>query len=68
MAKKSMINREIKREKTVVKYAAKRAELKKSMLDLSLTVEEREAAAIKFHRLPRNASPVRKHNRKALLL
>ena len=58
-----MINREIKREKTVVKYAAKRAELKKSMLDLSLTVEEREAAAIKFHRLPRNASPVRKHNR-----
>ena len=63
MAKKSMINREIKREKTVVKYAAKRAELKKSMLDLSLTVEEREAAAIKFHRLPRNASPVRKHNR-----
>ena len=58
-----MINREIKREKTVIKYAAKRAELKKSMLDLSLTVEEREAAAIKFHRLPRNASPVRKHNR-----
>ena len=46
MAKKSMINREIKREKTVVKYAARRAELKKSMLDLSLTVEEREAAAI----------------------
>jgi small subunit ribosomal protein S14 len=28
MAKKSMINRELKREKTVAKYAAKRAELK----------------------------------------
>ena len=28
MAKKSMINRELKREATVAKYAAKRAELK----------------------------------------
>jgi small subunit ribosomal protein S14 len=28
MAKKSMINREFKREATVAKYAAKRAELK----------------------------------------
>ena len=28
MAKKSMINRELKREKTVAKYAEKRAQLK----------------------------------------
>ncbi len=63
MAKKAMINREIKREKMVKKYAAKRAALKKAMLDMSLSAEEREEAAQKFHRLPRNASPVRQRNR-----
>jgi len=63
MAKQSMINREIKRAKTVAKYATKRAALKKAMSDLSLSEEEREEAAKKFHRLPRNASPVRQRNR-----
>ena len=63
MAKKGMINRELKREKTVKKYAEKRAALKKAMLDMSLSDEEREAAAKKFHALPRNASPVRQRNR-----
>lgn len=63
MAKQSMINREIKRAKTVAKYANKRAALKKAMLDVSLSDEERDEAAKKFHRLPRNASPVRQRNR-----
>jgi small subunit ribosomal protein S14 len=58
-----MVNREIKRAKLVKKYAAKRAELKKQMLDMSLTVEQREAAAKKFHALPRNSSPTRMRNR-----
>jgi small subunit ribosomal protein S14 len=63
MAKQSMINREIKRAKTVAKYAAKRAALKSAMFDQSLSDEERDEAAKKFHRLPRNASPVRQRNR-----
>lgn len=63
MAKKSMIERERKREKTVQKYAAKRAELKQRMFDMSLSDEEREAAAQKFHSLPRDASPTRMRNR-----
>lgn len=63
MAKQSMINREIKRTKTVAKYAVKRAALKKAMSDVSLSDEEREEASLKFHRLPRNASPVRQRNR-----
>lgn len=63
MAKQSMINREIKRAKTVAKYATKRAALKKAMFDESLSEEERDAAAKKFHALPRNASPVRQRNR-----
>ncbi len=63
MAKKSMINREIKRDKMVAKYAAKRQALKAAMSDMNLSEEEREQAAIKFHRLPRNSSPVRQRNR-----
>jgi small subunit ribosomal protein S14 len=58
-----MINREIKRANLVKKYAAKRTELKKQMLDMSLPVEQREAAAKKFHALPRNSSPTRMRNR-----
>jgi len=58
-----MINREHKREKMVVKYAAKRKALKARMSDLSLSEEERVEAAVKFHRLPRNSSPVRQRNR-----
>ncbi|AFJ03540.1 SSU ribosomal protein S14p (S29e) [Methylophaga frappieri] len=63
MAKRCMVNREIKKAKTVKKYAAKRAELKKQMLDMSLTAEQRETASKKFHSLPRNASPSRLRNR-----
>lgn len=63
MAKRCMINREVKRAKLVKKYAAKRAELKKQMLDTSLSAEQREAAAKKFHALPRNSSPTRLRNR-----
>ncbi len=63
MAKQSMINREIKRDKMVAKYAAKRKALKAAMYDESLSQEERERAAVKFHRLPRNSSPVRQRNR-----
>ncbi len=59
MAKKSMVNREIKRARTVEKYAAKRAALKKQMFDQSLSEEDREEAQRKFHALPRNASPGR---------
>ncbi len=41
MAKKSMINRELKREKTVAKYAAKRAELKAVIANVNASDEER---------------------------
>ena len=59
MAKKSMIAREVKRIKTVAKYANKRAELVKAMNDQSLSSEERYEARINFQKLPRNASPSR---------
>ncbi|MDR2621077.1 MAG: 30S ribosomal protein S14 [Dysgonamonadaceae bacterium] len=51
MAKESMKAREVKRAKLVAKYAAKRAQLKK----------EGNYDALQL--LPKNASPVRLHNR-----
>jgi len=63
MAKKSMINREIKRAKTVAKYAAKRAELKKVIHDKSVSNEVLDDAIMQLQKLPRNASPCRGRNR-----
>lgn len=63
MAKKSMINREINRQRTVQKYAAKRAELKALILNVHVAEEERMEAQRKLQTLPRDASPVRGRNR-----
>jgi small subunit ribosomal protein S14 len=63
MAKKSMINRELKREQTVAKYAAKRAELKAIINNVNASDEERFDAILKLQALPRNASPIRLRNR-----
>ncbi len=51
MAKESMKAREVKRQKLVDKYAAKRAEL--------IAAGDYEG----LQKLPKNASPVRLHNR-----
>ena len=63
MAKLALVNREQKRRKTVVKFAARRAALLEIMNDQRAGDEEREEARAKFQRLPRNASPVRLRNR-----
>ena len=63
MAKTSMMQRELKREKTVAKYAAKRAELKAKIKDPNVGFEERMEAVEKLQKLPRDASPVRQRNR-----
>lgn len=51
MAKESVKVRELKRQKTVAKYATKRAELKA------------KGDYVGLDKLPKNASPVRLHNR-----
>jgi len=66
MAKLSMINRELKRARLVVKFAAKRTELKDKIRDMSLSEEERYEARIKLNKMPRDASASRKRNRCAL--
>lgn len=54
MAKESMKAREVKRRKMVAKYQAKRARLK---------AQGDEEAYRELQKIPRNASPVRLHNR-----
>ncbi len=61
MAKESMKAREVKRAKLVAKYAAKRAALKK-IVNSGDPVEAFEAAQ-KLQAIPRNANPIRLHNR-----
>lgn len=63
MAKKSMIMRELKREKLVQRYAAKRAELKRIIRNVNSSDEERTAAVAKLSALPRDSSPSRQRNR-----
>jgi small subunit ribosomal protein S14 len=63
MAKKSMIEREKKRQKLVDRYAAKRAALKEIIKDESKPMEERFRASLKLADLPRNSSATRLHNR-----
>ncbi|MFT4052795.1 MAG: 30S ribosomal protein S14 [Microbacterium sp.] len=66
MAKKSKIARNNQREEVVARYAAKRAELKKTLVDPNATDEAREAARVGLQKLPRNASPVRLRGRDAI--
>ncbi|OWU84026.1 30S ribosomal protein S14 [Oceanicola sp. 22II-s10i] len=63
MAKKSMIEREKKRERLVKQYAAKREALKEIINDQSKPMEERFRATLKLAELPRNSSATRLHNR-----
>jgi small subunit ribosomal protein S14 len=63
MAKKSMIERELKRAHLVQVNAAKRAALKEVIADQSKPMEERFKASLKLAELPRNSSATRLHNR-----
>ncbi|GHA49846.1 30S ribosomal protein S14 [Amylibacter ulvae] len=63
MAKAAMVQRQVKREKLVAQYAAKRAALKEIINNKDLPVEERFKAGMKLAELPRNSSATRLHNR-----
>lgn len=62
MAKKSMIERERKRERIVAKYARKRQELLDQFANAENQSEKLEIHR-KIQQLPRNSSPTRLHNR-----
>ena len=62
MAKESIKAREEKRAKLVARYAEKRAALKK-VIATSEDAAERYEAARALQAIPKNANPIRLHNR-----
>ena len=66
MAKMSMINRELKRQRTAARYAAKRAALKEIIRNPESSPDDLWDAQLKLQKLPRNASPSRQVRRCSL--
>jgi small subunit ribosomal protein S14 len=62
MAKKSMIEREKKRQNLVIKYAVQRETLKLEIKKVKF-LQEKLALHRKLQKFPRNSCPVRLHNR-----
>ena len=66
MTRKALVESELKRVKTVERFAAKRRLLKRILADSNATPEDKREARVKLQKLPRNASPVRLRNRCAV--
>jgi small subunit ribosomal protein S14 len=66
MAKKSMVARERKRNRTVERYKERRAELKRVISDRASSRDDLAQALEALQRLPRDSSPVRLRNRCAI--
>lgn len=58
-----MIQREIKREKLVKRYAARRAALKATIRNINTSDDDRAIAQAKLNAMPRDASPSRQRAR-----
>lgn len=63
MAKIGVNYRNVKRKHMASRDAEKRAELKRMVIDPSLSFDERMAARDKLNKLPKNGSQVRVQNR-----
>ena len=59
----ALIERELKRDRLVAKFAKKHAELKALSNDGKRSFEERAAARLALQKLPRNANPTRQRAR-----
>ena len=63
MAKKSAIQKNLRRIKMVKKYEKKRATLKKIINNRKLELSERFEAQLKLNKLPKNSAKIRIRNR-----
>jgi len=63
MAKRSAVERDLKRRRLVARYKAKREALKARANDENVPMEERFAARLKLAALPRNGAASRVRNR-----
>jgi small subunit ribosomal protein S14 len=59
----SSVEKNARRERMHKKYAAKRTELKKTVMDKETPIEERFEAQLKLAKLPRNSARNRQRNR-----
>ena len=59
MAKKSVIERQKKREILVSRHWEKRTKLREAIVNMNLSEEERDQAKIALNKMPRNTSPIR---------
>lgn len=66
MAKTSAIHRELKRQNLVARHAERRAQLLAVIKDPEAALEDKAAAYERLHKMPRDASKVRLHNRCSL--
>lgn len=63
MATKAWMAKQRKRERLVKLGWEKRQSLKKTILDMNKSEEERHAAKMQLNKMPRNSSPVRLRSR-----
>ncbi len=63
MARLSLIQRNLKRERLVGKYNKKRITLKKIIKNKKLPLKERFEAQLKLAKIPRNSAKIRIRNR-----
>ena len=63
MAKKSAVQKNLKRIKMSNKFEKKRSKLKKIIMNKKLELAERFAAQLKLDKLPKNSAKVRIRNR-----
>ena len=63
MAKKAMVERDLKRRRMAKKFESKRTRLKEIISDQEQPAEDRFLAALKLAELPRNSSKTRIRNR-----
>lgn len=63
MAKQALLQRELKREKLVAKFAKKYAELKSTATNAKCDDEVRDLARLALQKIPRNANPNRQRSR-----
>ena len=66
MAKKSMIEREKKRNRVVCRFKTRHLKLKAIVKSATTTHKEKQEAMLKLQKLPKDASPVRLRNRCSL--
>ena len=63
MAKKAMVQRELKRRRLVQRHEKVRNEMKEQLRQRDLPLEERFVITMKLAKMPRNSSKTRLHNR-----